>query len=196
MRLAYNLGEVWSEDLMHQGYGGLHVICRFFWPVRIALITMPGKAFRCDKQWHFERLKQMSLVQLKRKRPCPTIKWGIPTRLVKMILLGFKVFIFRGVVGCNAQKRLILFFQKSCDLIDDLIDLGRIRRGNGLLCKSPWKKTMRKRRLHILAVLHSFPTENWRLAHLKIYPNWFQKGNHPPKLAIFGVQSPLVDSGV
>ena len=72
----------------------------------------------------------------------------------------FKMFIFRGVVGCNAQKRLILFFQKSCDLIDDLIDLGRIRRGNGLLCKSPWKKTMRKRRLHILAVFHSFPTEN------------------------------------
>lgn len=27
-------------------------------------------------------------------------------------------------------------------------------------------------------------------------PKWFQKGNHPPKLAIFGVQSPLVDSGV
>ena len=73
----------------------------------------------------------------------------------------FKMFIFRDVVGCNAQKRLILFFQKSCDLIDDLIDPGRIRRGNGLLCKSPWKKkTMRKRRLHILPFFHSFPIEN------------------------------------
>ena len=165
MRLAYNLGEVWSEDLLHQGHGGLHVICRLALAVRIALITMPGKAFRCDKQWHFERLKQMSLVQLKWKWPCTTIKWGIPTRFVKMTFLGFKMFIFRDVVGCNAQKRLILFFQKSCDRRPQKTSAGS-GEGMGFYARALGRRRWGRggRRLHMatqLFILFPSKTDGW-----------------------------------
>ena len=166
MRLAYNLGEVWSEDLLHQGYGGLHVICRLALARQDRADYYARKGIQVRQAVTLWEVIKMSLVQLKWKRPCTTIKWGIPARFVKMIFLGFKMFIFRDVVGCNAQKRLIWFFQKS---MDDLLDptsenLGRIRRGNGLLCKSPWKKTMRKRRLHILgsfSILFPSKTDGW-----------------------------------
>lgn len=150
-------GVKWRSDAPGLWRGGLHVICRFFWPVRIALITMPGKAFRCDKQWHFERLKQMSLVQLKWKRPCTTIKWGIPTRFVKMTFFGIQSVHFP---GCSRMQCPKLMWSHR---IRPHLDLGRIRRGNGLLCKSPWKKTMRKRRFTFSQFFILFPskTDGW-----------------------------------
>ena len=111
LSIQFGRGVKWGSDA--PGLWRIACYLPLFLAVRIALITMPGKAFRCDKQWHFERLKQMSLVQLKWKWPCTTIKWGIPTRFVKMIFLGFKMFIFRDVVGCNAPKKMDIYSFKN-----------------------------------------------------------------------------------